>query len=241
MGDQLVGLSRRLADEIEALEFEPPVACVYNPLRYAAANHEEYLRRFGGRRGVTLLVGMNPGPFGMTQTGVPFGAIPWVKDWLRIGNPIVRPDMEHPKRPIHGYECVRTEVSGDRLWGWAADRFGEPERFFARFFVWNYCPLCFMIESGANLTPDKLRKNRRQPLFEVCDRALLEVIDLIEPRAVVGIGRFAEDRIRAALGDRPILTGRLLHPSPASPVANRGWRAAAEAQLEELGLLTTDP
>lgn len=237
LGDRLVAISRRLAGEVDALEFAPPAAYVYNPLRYAGANHEEYLRRYGGNRGVTLLVGMNPGPFGMAQTGVPFGAIRWVKDWLRIGNEVAKPGKEHPKRPVVGFECSRNEVSGDRLWSWAAERFGTPDRFFQHFFVWNYCPLCFMVESGANLTPDRLRKAQRQPLFEVCDRALLDVIDTIEPRAVVGIGRFATQRIRDVLGDRDIPVGQLLHPSPASPVANRGWRSTAESQLDELGLL----
>jgi single-strand selective monofunctional uracil DNA glycosylase len=233
---ELVAISRRLAEDTGALAFDAPVTCIYNPLEYARANHEEYLRRYGGRQGVTLLVGMNPGPFGMAQTGVPFGAVSWVKDWLKIEGEVTRPEREHPKRPISGLECARTEVSGDRLWGWAAERFGSPEAFFDRFFVWNYCPLCFVVESGANLTPDRLRKDRRVPLFAACDRALADVIDLIEPRAVVGIGRFATDRVRALVDER-VRVGQMLHPSPASPAANRGWRATAEAQLEKLGLL----
>ncbi len=38
---------------------------------------------------------------------------------------------QHPKRPIEGFDCARSEVSGRRLWGWAALRFGSAETFFA--------------------------------------------------------------------------------------------------------------
>ena len=65
---------------------------------------------------------------------------------------------------VLGFECRRSEVSGARLWGWARDRFGTPQRFFERFFVANYCPLAFMEASGANRTPDKLSAAEQQEL-----------------------------------------------------------------------------
>src|SRR5688572_32536315 len=95
---------------------------------------------------------MNPGPFGMAQTGVPFGDVAMVRDWLGIVAAVAKPRDEHPKRPVLGFECQRSEVSGARLWGWARARFGTPQRFFERFFVANYCPLAFMESSGANRT-----------------------------------------------------------------------------------------
>src|SRR5690606_6715112 len=119
-----------------------------------------------------LLLGMNPGPFGMAQTGVPFGEIAAVRDWLGVRGVVGRPAIEHPKRPVQGFGCHRSEGSGKRLWGWAQDRFGEPERFFDRFFVVNYCPLVFLEVGGRNRTPDKLPVREREPLFEACDRAL---------------------------------------------------------------------
>jgi single-strand selective monofunctional uracil DNA glycosylase len=54
---------------------------------------------------------------------------------------------------------------------------------------------------------------------------------------VIGIGKFAEDRARAALEKTGIGVGGMLHPSPASPAANRGWQAQAEKQLSGLGVL----
>ncbi len=182
---------------------------------------------------------MNPGPFGMAQTGVPFGEVAAARDWLRLEAPVGRPAHEHPKRPVQGYACTRSEVSGARLWGWARQRFGTPQRFFARFFIANYCPLVFMAESGANLTPDKLPASDREPLFRVCDRALARTLLAIQPRVAVGVGAFAEARLQAVIRDAGLsglAVGRVPHPSPASPQANAGWAPLMDAALAELGI-----
>lgn len=236
-GEQLVKLVRELGVAVDALEFSPPVVHVYNPLDYARAAAEQYLRRFA-RRGIDALwLGMNPGPFGMVQTGVPFGEVAAVRDWLRIDAPIRRPRCEHPRRPIEGLACSRSEVSGKRLWGFAAQRFGTPEHFFARYFVWNYCPLAFLSASGANLTPDKLGAVERLRLQQPCDRALEQIVELLEPRVLVGVGAFATARLRPLAERKGLACGTLLHPSPASPRANRGWAEQAERDLRELGLV----
>ena len=231
-----IRIAEKLVREVRDLRFGPPVTHVYNPLVYASAPHTEYLRRFASGPKEALFVGMNPGPFGMAQTGVPFGDVGMVRDWMGIEAPVGRPDREHSKRPVLGFDCARSEVSGTRLWGWARERFGSPEAFFSRFFVWNYCPLCFLEESGRNRTPDKLPAAERAPLFEACDRALRDLVDALEPRWVVGVGKFAEDRAKAALGERDVEIGRILHPSPASPAANKNWAGAADAALARLGI-----
>jgi len=184
-----------------------------------------------------VLLGMNPGPFGMAQTGVPFGDVGMVRDWLGIDAPVGRPAREHPKRPVQGFACPRGEVSGRRLWGWARARFGAPEGFFARFFVANYCPLVFMEESGRNLTPDKLPRAERERLFAACDRALRACVAELRPRYVVGIGGFAAGRAAAALAATGVGLGTAPHPSPASPAANRGWEALMDRALAGLGIL----
>ena len=232
----LVSISRRLSKQVDALSFAPPVHTVYNPLAYARAPHESYLERYGRAPKQVVMVGMNPGPFGMAQTGVPFGDVSVVRDWLGITGTVKKPASEHAKRPVLGFECARSEVSGTRLWGWAKDRFDTPERFFQRFFVVNYCPLCFMDAGGKNVTPDKLPAAEQRALFEVCDRALAETIELLAPSLCVGVGAFAKKRLELALGGEGPTIGTILHPSPASPLANRGWAGHVEQQLTALGV-----
>jgi single-strand selective monofunctional uracil DNA glycosylase len=233
---QLVAISRELSRRVGQLSFGPPVAYVYNPLDYARELHESYLERYGQATKEALLVGMNPGPFGMAQTGVPFGDVTMVRDFLGLAGRVSAPTRQHPKRFVQGLDCPRAEVSGTRLWGWARDEFGTAERFFSRFFVANYCPLVFMEESGRNLTPDKLPSDEQEALFAACDGALRKTVADLQPRHVVGIGAFAAQRARLALEGTDVSVGTILHPSPASPLANRGWAAQARQQMVELGI-----
>jgi single-strand selective monofunctional uracil DNA glycosylase len=233
---QLIAAARKLAGQIDRLKFKPPVTHVYNPLDYAWPAHEIYLRKFGNGRKRIVFLGMNPGPFGMVQTGIPFGEIAAVRDWLGIHAKIKKPKMEHPKRPVSGFDCLRSEVSGRRLWNLFADRFGEAENFFAEHFVVNYCPLAFCGGTGCNLTPDKLRKGDCEKLFRFCDAHLHRVLEILQPEWLVGIGGFAAGRGKIVAGDLKIKTGQILHPSPASPAANRGWAKAATRQLIESGV-----
>ncbi len=232
----LITISRELSDAVERLDFGPPVDTVYNPLTYARALHEAWLERFGGGSPEVVLLGMNPGPWGMAQTGVPFGEVDAVRRWMGLEAPVHKPSQEHPKRPVLGLGCQRSEVSGRRLWGWAEQRFGSAEDFFSRFFVANYCPLSFMEEGGRNRTPDKLPAAEREPLFAACDRALVQTIELLRPEWVVGVGAFAEACAKRVLGSEGPQIGRVLHPSPASPVANRGWAERAERDFAGLGI-----
>ncbi len=232
--DALVAISRELAARADTLRF-PSVPVVYNPLVYARATHEAYLERWGATRPrEVLMLGMNPGPFGMAQTGVPFGDVAMVRGFLGIEGPVRKPPREHPRRPVDGFDCHRSEVSGTRFWGWACDRFGTAERFFERVFVANWCPLVFMEESGRNRPPDKLPAAERAPLFEICNDALARIAKTLQPSLVVGIGGFAEQRAREALGG-DVEIGRILHPSPASPAANADWAGLVDGQLRALG------
>jgi single-strand selective monofunctional uracil DNA glycosylase len=232
----LAEISRKLSRRVDKLEFAAPVSHIYNPLHYAREPHELYLERWGGGPKRALLLGMNPGPFGMAQTGVPFGDVALVRDFLGVQGKVGRPRLEHEKRKVLGFACPRGEVSGQRLWGFARDRFGSPERFFEHFFVVNYCPLAFMGESGANLTPDKLPKREQQPLFEACDAALQDIVAELRPDFVIGVGAFATGRAKVALPGFRGVIATISHPSPASPKANRGWAALVENELREHGL-----
>jgi len=233
----LLEIDRTLSDAVDGLTFGPPVTHVYNPLVYARPLHKQWIERYGQGPKEVVLLGMNPGPWGMAQTGVAFGEIAAVRDWMGLDGAVHKPGIEHPKRPVDGLSCTRSEVSGRRLWTWAAERFGTAEAFFARFWVLNYCPLSFMEESGRNRTPDKLPAAERAPLYAACDGALRASVLHLQPRLVIGVGKFAESMAKRVVGDLDVTIGTVLHPSPASPAANRGWAPQAEAQLLALGAL----
>ncbi len=232
----LESITDDLISALSELDFESPVTHIYNPLEYARSAWDLYCSRYGMGPKEIVLVGMNPGPFGMAQCGVPFGEVQHVKEWLGIETPIGKPPVEHPKRPVLGFDCTRSEVSGRRLWSWAKDRYQTPDAFFSRFFITNYCPLVFMEESGRNRIPEKLPKSERVPMFEACDAALRQTIELLQPKYVVGVGKFAERKAKAVVGDLDVIIGSVPHPSPASPLANRGWAPLMTAGLESMGI-----
>ena len=242
---RLVSAATALRDEVAELRFAPPVTHVYNPLEYAFAMHQAYLERFGDGPKEVVFFGMNPGPWGMAQTGIPFGEVGAVRNWLQLDEPVEpsaeRP-VQHPKRPIEGLACRRSEVSGRRLWGAFQRRFKSPEHFFAHHFVANYCPLLFIEDSGRNRTPDKLAPAERDALTAACDRHAATVIRTLEPRVAIGIGRYARLRIAAVAeqiasgGETAPEVAELLHPSPANPRANRGWESELEQRMRALEL-----
>jgi single-strand selective monofunctional uracil DNA glycosylase len=240
----LLDAAQTASRALARLEFPAPVAHVYDPHQYAWAPYQAYVTRYGADRKRVVLLGMNPGPFGMMQTGIPFGEIAAVRRWMGIHAPVQKPKSEHPKRPIEGFDCQRSEVSGRRLWGWAAERFGTADAFFANWFVLNYCPLALLEESGRNFTPDKLPAALLNAVYQACDRHLAAALTALNPDWAIGVGGFAEKRIRAVLEGnlvesalaRKTRVGQILHPSPASPAANRGWMEAAEKQLATLGV-----
>ncbi len=234
----LIKAARRLRNEVDELTFGSPVTHVYNPLRYAWKSHQAYLSLANPDGARVVFMGMNPGPWGMAQTGVPFGEIAATRDWMGITETVDRPPGEHPKRPINGFACTRSEVSGRRLWGLFQDRHGTAKQFFSDHFVTNYCPLVFMEESARNRTPDKLTPSERQALDAACDRHLRTVLNALQPEHVVGVGVYAEGCLRRALegGCCQAKLSRILHPSPASPAANKNWAGKATEQLTAAGV-----
>ncbi len=235
-GQKIIAVQRQLCDAVDSLAFAPPVTHVYNPLRYAQRPAETYLQRYLSRpEPEALFLGMNPGPWGMAQSGVPFGDVTLVRDWMAIDIDVDRPPNEHSKKPVCGAACHRREVSGRRFWGWAKSRFRTPEAFFSCFGVLNYCPLCFLDAEGRNYTPNRLPTAERTALFEECDAALAACCEVLDPALVIGIGNFARDRAEAAL-PKSVRVGKILHPSPANPQANRSWAPVIEGQLAALGV-----
>ena len=233
----LKAITDELIEALSPLTFSEPVTHVYNPLVYARPAWDQYCEKYGQGTRRVLALGMNPGPFGMSQVGVPFGEIEHVRDWLGINAPIGKPPIEHPKRPILGFDCPRSEVSGRRLWSWAKETYETPERFFETFFITNYCPLVFMEgPNGRNRVPEKLLKSERDAVFAACDLALLKTVELMQPEYILGVGKFAEKKAKQVVGHLDIKIGSVPHPSPASPIANRGWSPLMTQALENLGI-----
>ncbi len=240
MISKLEAVAQELIQELSSLQFSDPVTHTYNPLEYAWEPHFQYLIRYGASKKHVLFLGMNPGPWGMSQTGIPFGEIPAVRDWMGISTSVGKPVNEHPKRLVEGFECTRSEVSGRRLWGLFAKRYPKAEEFFGDHFVTNFCPLVWMSKTGRNITPDKLPKAESAPVDTICRKHLARTIKLLEPKFLIGIGAFAEKQFKATVKEffpnNTFTIGKILHPSPASPLANKSWPTLPEQQLKDLGV-----
>ena len=233
VGD-LIEAAASLRDDVEeiALEIiaEGSAECIYNPLRYAWDVHEEYLRRSGGHGAKAILMGMNPGPHGMGQMGIPFAATTVVRELIGIqGIEVNQPVNPHPNRPVNGLSHPKEEVSGTRLWNALSERYGSAGCIFEKVFVLNHCPL--MIFSGpraTNITPDNIAGPSVKRLIERCDEHLREVVRILGIESVVGVGKYAERRARESLASMGVSVTSCWHPSPASPLANRNggadWR-----------------
>lgn len=235
--DEVLEAARDLSARMEELHFAPPVAYTYNPLEYAWAGHEAYVRRFAATPKEVLYLGMNPGPFGMAQTGVPFGEIPAVTLWMGITAAVGQPEKMHPKRPVQGFSCPRSEVSGRRLWGLFEQLYGSADSFFSQAYVANYCPLIWMSETGSNITPTQLPKEQAAQIDTACQQHLVRLIAALQPRCLVGVGAYALKQLEiaaAAFPERQFTLGSIVHPSPASPVANKCWPDKPREQVLDL-------
>ena len=173
------------------------------------------------------MVGMNPGP---VRDGADGRAVRRRRRWCatssasrgRSGSRRV----EHPRRPIAGFDCHRSEVSGTRFWGWARDRFGTAERFFERVYVANWCPLVFMEESGRNVRRTSCPPPSARRSSSVCNEALARVAETLARRSS-SASAASPSSGRARRSATSVRIGRILHPSPASPAANNDWPASS--------------
>uniref|UniRef100_A0A8B9S3E5 Single-strand-selective monofunctional uracil-DNA glycosylase 1 n=1 Tax=Apteryx owenii TaxID=8824 RepID=A0A8B9S3E5_APTOW len=203
LASRFLALELELSAVLEALPFGEPVSHVYAPLRYAWQPHEDFVRRYCGAAKRVLFLGMNPGPFGMAQTGVPFGDAWHVREWLQVTGRVEKPPSEHPKRPVLGLECRQAEVSGTRFWGLVRALCPDPRRFFRHCFVHNHCPLLFVARSGRNVTPAELPASQRARL-----------LGALPPSHLEGFGHLQ-------LG--PVVVGTRWPQNPRNRPRNVGW------------------
>ena len=281
----LIKTTRILADDLHALRRPAGVSHVYNPLRYMWPAHERFLSRhyvtdrasapdgrldFYEPAGATrprryLILGMNPGPHGMVQTGLPFGDVVNAAAMLgyRTGDQVPAPDLAgvelHPSRPVIGLSATRREASGERLWGGLAAIFGGLEQTLAACFAANYCPLAYFADDaqGTNVTPEDFGKKtikgepnpRHDPgyaaeLDKVCLPYLVRVARAMRVEVILAVGRYAEAKanIIAALQPDDSRPARpkvvyLTHPSPLATRSAGEWATMARHALENAGAL----
>lgn len=233
--------TERLNERLDDFTFENKVDTYYNPLSYALPVHREYLEKYASSTKKGFFLGMNPGPWGMAQTGIPFTDPHIARDWMELPeHPVGTPADERSDRPVEGWSSDRKEASGQRLHGYFRNLYGSLDDFFEIGFVVNYCPLVLFSEEGTNLTPEDLLKADREPLFEACDPYLEELLDFLEPDVLVGVGRFAQRRLADVRDLEQEDVAYLPHPSPASPIATRDggdyWRGLVREVLVDTGL-----
>lgn len=63
-------LENELVSQLKNLNYGPDVEFIYNPLQYASELHKAFLNKFLDSNKKVLFLGINPGPWGMCQTGV---------------------------------------------------------------------------------------------------------------------------------------------------------------------------
>ncbi|CAD1473649.1 unnamed protein product, partial [Heterotrigona itama] len=215
VSQQLLSLEQNLVIEVGKITFRSPVEYVYNPLEYAFNIHTMYVEKYCKTAKKILFLGMNPGPWGMVQTGVPFGEINMVRDWLKISGPVGKPAKEQPSRKVTGFQCTRSEVSGKRLWGLFQELCKSPEKFFKHAY-------------GPEV----------ETLHAACDKALEKIINILKVGIVIGIGGYAGKRAQLVVqaSKLPVKVLCLPHPSPRA-VNNKNWSEKATQKLSEFGLL----
>lgn len=235
--EELISRTREFCKQVDALNFTYD-GYIYNPLSYAWDMHKAYLEKYVKSTAEVLFLGMNPGPFGMMQTGVPFGEVNAVRDYLGLDLPVSKPSLEHPSRPVLGMSIKRSEGSGKRLWGLVSLLYPKADDFFDTHCIFNYCPLGFL-DSGKtakNFTPDHLPKEERLSLESVCDAYLKDIIALIQPKALIGVGKYAQSKLLSVNDDDSRIVDSIIHPSPGNPQANKFWNEKTIEKMRSLGL-----
>ncbi|XP_045207179.2 uncharacterized protein LOC123559429 isoform X2 [Mercenaria mercenaria] len=240
IGAQYLQIEQRICQKMLPIKYGYPVTVVYSPLTYAFQTHRDFVSKFCTSERTILFLGMNPGPYGMSQNGVPFGEALTTRNWLKITGDVYKPEIEHPKKLITGLACTRNEVSGARFWGLFQKICKVPANFFKNCFVYNFCPLAYMSESGKNITPPQLVHSELDQINEACDAGLVELVKLLNIRMVIAVGKFVQQRASKALHNAGIMNIKvecILHPSPINPHANKGWEQIVAKQLIEMNVM----
>lgn len=70
IADRYILCQKALCQRLAEVDLPPKVTYVYNPLEYAFETHYKFVKKYYNSTKRVLFLGMNPGPFGMSQNGV---------------------------------------------------------------------------------------------------------------------------------------------------------------------------
>jgi len=137
---------------------------VWNPGLYGEPWHSRFRRCYPPAARPLVLFGLNPGPYGMAQTGIPFtdirrlvSALPALVAELRnAGKRLEVPGLAPVSLPP--YLSRTFEASSVRVYRFLERSWGDAERGWREVVAANPCPLLFIdTETGKNRTPADLR------------------------------------------------------------------------------------
>jgi Uracil DNA glycosylase superfamily. len=208
-----------------------------NVFSYAIDPFLEYLEKAERGSVRTLYLGMNPGPYGMYRTGIPFCDFVTKREFLKITASVdetfIDVDAVRGEKP----DEKRREVSGMRLWGLFESVYHSPERFFSSSLVLSYSPLIFFRSEGrrANIALSDVKSLDRKRIEKVSDEFLKRYIKELKCDTLVGIGDYAHRAlVRCSDGERLL---KIAHPSPANPAANGDWAGRTYCYLKSEGVM----
>lgn len=240
--------AQKLSRELETIPGIPlpPAVVGADPTDYCADYFRAYLDRAASGQRPCLVVGMNPSPHGQAQNGVPFGDTPTVRrilaQWLGSvrseGACVMQPngpyiyggtDLTKPLLTIEGLDYGRGEESGRRLWGLLEQLCGSLDAVLERCLLINYCPLVLLDADGRNVTPSSWPRTAApvRAMEAACDAWVREVVSIVKPEIVIGVGEYARQRcdgaVREVVGLQVV---GMRHPSPLAGTA-QAWQSIA--------------
>jgi len=216
---------------------------VWNPALYALDIYQEYLTKFPPEPGAILALGLNPGPYGMAQTGIPFTDCRTASGALGMEMTIpgkAPDDLISRLKKANGKWRGTYERSSLGMYRFLILAWGDIKTAYRNWFVGNPCPLLFLDPERWNVTPADPRLRRMKEVGELRQRAVIGFSEILNPRGIVCFGKdvakaVGEVAIRQVGPDRVVFYE---HPARAVP---EKWAAGLLQELTQRQLLTGKP
>ncbi len=233
---------------------------IWNPGLYGETWHARFRRLYRPGQHPLVVFGLNPGPYGMAQTGIPFtdirrlvSALPDLAAELRgRGERVEPPGLAPPG--LRPYLSRSFESSAVRVYRFLKKGWGGAERGWTEVVVANPCTLLFIDPAeGKNRTPAdlaraaRLRGSGRDQVRELVEsfgririRCAVESIEALSPRGAILLGKDVQaalgPALRRILGEARVIPWE--HPARAVP---ESWASGLLSALRRRGLTGIAP